>query len=331
MRGDENELTGFPELVGKTVIVTGASGFIGGALTAMLAKLFFETGNGRVVALCRNIPEGRTRLGKSHDNVEFVSWNMRDPVPHIAGADAIVHAAGTGDPSTYARSPFTTTQENVLGCANLLAFAGRSGIKSFVLVSSGEVYGCVPGEGRIREEDRGTIPTAHPRSCYPLAKIACESLSLAAGREYGTNTLIARLCHVYGPRAGTRDPRIAALFPRLAAMGEDIVLKSDGRQVRSFCYINDAVTGILSLLARGSAGGIYNVADEMAELSIRQFAEKIAAARGVRVRFTAPNESETIEFNPMPRAVFATDKLRALGWKARTELEHGIGLTLASL
>ena len=308
------------------VLVAGASGFIGGAIVAALARSGTVE---RVVALCRNVAKAAAKLPGPDSGVDIHAWDMVDPVPDVGRVDAVIHAAGRGDPQSYARHPHLCMRETLLGCLNLLDFSVSAGVRDFVLVSSGEVYGNVAGTGRIREDEQGGVSPEQPRSTYPVVKAACESLCLAAGRERGLSTRVARLCHVYGPGMSPDDPRIAAHFPVTAAAGRDIVLKSPGDQVRSYCYIADAVSGILAILEKGVAGEVYNVADESTEMSIRQFAERTAAAAGVGVRFETPAETESAAFNPMPRSVFATDRLRALGWRPRTDFERGIRQTVA--
>jgi nucleoside-diphosphate-sugar epimerase len=121
-----------------------------------------------------------------------------------------------------------------------------------------------------------------------------------------------------------RDPRIAAHFPWLAARGEDIVLKTPGDQRRSWCHIEDAARAILTILDKGLPGELYTVADESSELTVREFAERIAAAGRVEVRFAPATPAEENLFNPMPSAVFDSGKLRSLGWKARHAIEEGL-------
>lgn len=277
-----------------------------------------------IVASCRNTEKGLERLGGRTENVKFIQWEMARPVSLPGDIDAIIHIAGRGDPAAYASAAFTTMRDNFLGCVNLLDFAIANRIGRIVFVSSGEVYGTVAGNDRIKEKEQGSVPATEPRSCYPIGKMACESLCLAAGREYELAVSVARLCHVYGPGASADDPRIAVRFPLVAARGEDIVLKSSGSQLRSFCFIEDAAVGILTVLARGLSGELYNIADENTELTVREFAEKTAILAGVKVIFDIPSATEQSIFNPMPRAVFSAAKLAALGWSPETTFETGM-------
>lgn len=312
----------------RTVLVTGASGFIGGGICAELAA------SGRiVVGLCRSPERGLERLAQTGVAVQpgqatFLPWDMHDTLPLAAlkdfRLDGIIHAAGQGDPQSYAARPARVLRDNFLGGVNLLDFAVEKGIDRLVLISSGEVYGGLTLERRIRETDCGPTDPLLPRSAYPVGKMALESLVLAYGRECGLSSRIARLCHVYGPGMSRSDPRIAMSFPLTAAEGGDIVLKSAGDQLRSWCHLGDAARGVVCIMDHGAGGEAYNVADEASELTIRQFAEKVAALAGVKVRLDLPNETERAVFNLMPTAVFDSGKLRVLGWRARVGIDAGL-------
>lgn len=311
----------WPELAGKRTLVTGASGFVGGEVANTLIR---GPEAGRVIATCRNIAKGRSRIGAQAKNIIFERWEMSEPFPSLEGVDAIVHLAGKGDPQSYFSSPYATMRAALLGCLNILDYAVKAGVGKFVYVSSGEAYGAVKGGGRITETDQGAVSPLDPRSCYPVGKMGCESLCLAAGREYGLPVVLVRLSHVYGPGMAPADPRIAAQFPLVAARGHDIVLKSAGERSRSYCHVSDAATGILTALARGAAGEMYTVADENTELTVREFAERVANLAGVKVLFDLPSEVEKAVFNPMPKATFSAAKLTALGWKPVVGFDVGM-------
>lgn len=309
----------------NTVMVTGASGFIGGAV---VEALFAQNPMTRIVAVGRDPGRTAKRFALHQDRVRSVAWNMADPLVYPDNVNTVIHVAGKGDPASHATVPANTMRDTILGCVNALDFARVRRVAKFIFVSSGEIYGDVSGVDPIREDEQGPVLPLSPRSCYPISKLACESLCLAYGRQYGIPVCIARLCHIYGPGINKNDPRIAAFFFREAAAGRDIVLKSPGAQCRSLCHINDAANAVLTITARGEPGQAYNVAAKGSELTVRDFAERIAGAAGVRVVLDIQKTEKESMFNPMTRAIFATEKLQALGWSPQIGIMEGIQETL---
>ncbi len=193
------------------------------------------------------------------------------------------------------------------------------------MLSTGEVYGENPTfEAGFSEADHGWIDTMTPRACYPESKRAAETLVASYRAQYGVDALVARLCHVYGPTFTSSNSRADAQFIRKALAGEDIVMKSAGSQVRSFCYVSDAARAIFTLLERGAAGEAYNVANRRSVASIRQYAETLAGIAGVRLAFDLPPETERAGYTKITRAVLNPAKLEALGWTARYDLKAGL-------
>ena len=166
-----------------------------------------------------------------------------------------------------------------------------------------------------------------PRACYPEGKRAAETLCASYAAQYGVDAVVARLCHVYGPTFTASNSRADAQFIRKALAGEDIVMKSTGSQVRSFCYVADAVNALLTVLAVGEKGQAYNVANRRSVASIRQYAETLADIAGVRVVFDVPPEVEKAGYTRVTRAVLNPAKLEGLGWTPRYDLRQGLEAT----
>lgn len=307
-----------------TALVTGASGFIGSATVRELVK----TGV-KVIALCRNPEKGWRKLNGLGPGVVILPWNMAEPVVCRYHIDVVIHTAGQGDPATFSTHPAEAMRDHLFGAVHILDFAASRHVGKFVLISSGEIYGALGNDRKITEADQGAVSSLSPRSAYPMCKLAAESLTLAYWREHAVPACIVRLCHVYGPGIDRQDSRIACQFPLAAAEGRDIIMRSLGEQHRSLCYIDDAASGIGIILTRGRPGEAYNVADESSEVSVRQFAEEIAAVANVKVSFDIPDETQRQAFNPMPHAILSTEKLLALGWSPRIHLKEGIARTLS--
>ena len=145
--------------------------------------------------------------------------------------------------------------------------------------------------------------------------------------DSGVDALVARLCHVYGPTFTSANSRADAQFIRKALAGEDIVMKSTGSQVRSFCYVADAVSALLTLLVKGGRGQAYNVANRNSVASIRQYAETLADIAGVKVAFDVPPEAEKAGYTKITRAVLNPAKTEALGWRPQFDLREGLTAT----
>ena len=183
------------------------------------------------------------------------------------------------------------------------------------------------GDNKAFTEDfSGFVDYSSPRSCYPSSKRAAEVLCQAYAQEYRLDVTIARPCHIYGPHFSDRDNRVFAQFFRNLLNNEDIVLKSDGLQFRSWCYVVDCCSALLYILLKGFSGEAYNIADENSNLTIREFASRIAAIKGRDVTFHAPSQNEIVGFNPVSQSLFDTTKIRGLGWSVDgdidTKLKH---------
>ena len=304
-------------LSGRRVLVTGATGLVGSFLADALTAAGIE-----VTAAARDEGAVRRRFG---ENVRYVHYDATKPLEFGFDWDYVVHAACSAHPLAYATDPVGTMQANLLGAMNLLeAQKGHPGAR-LLFLSTGEIYGENPGlpEG-FSETDHGYVDSIRPRSCYPESKRAAETLCACYAAQYGVQAVVARLCHVYGPTFTRANSRADAQFLRNALAGQDIVMKSQGSQVRSWCYVADAVNAILTLLRVGEPGQAYNVANRNAVASIREYAETLARIGGVRLKFDLPPDVERAGYTNVTRAVLDPGKLEALGWSARYDLETGL-------
>jgi len=265
------------------------------------------------------------------DCVQPVGCDLTQPLSGLPKADYIIHAAGNAHPAAFSADPVGTMQSNILGTMNLLSHLTATGGKRLLFVSSGEIYGENPDvEGGFSEDSFGKIDPMNPRSCYPESKRAAETMCASYVRQFGADAVVARLCYVYGPTVTPTNSRADAQFLRKAMAGENIVMKSDGAQMRSYCYAADAAAALLTILLKGEAGQAYNVANRGSEHSIREYALTLAALAGVMVVFDLPPESERAGYSTVTRAVQNPEKLEALGWKALTPLKEGLQHTLAA-
>ena len=187
------------------------------------------------------------------------------------------------------------------------------------------------GDGDVdewSETDSGYVDCMALRSCYPTSKRAAENLCVAYNHQYGVETVVVRPCHTYGPYFTENDTRAYAQFVRKIRNHEDVVLKSSGEQFRSWLYVKDCASAILTVLLKGKNGEAYNVADENSCITIRELAETIASIGGVNVVFDLPSDVEKRGFSVIHKAVFNTNKLRKLGWSPQYSLIDGLTETI---
>lgn len=161
-----------------------------------------------------------------------------------------------------------------------------------------------------------------------MGKKAAECLCELYKAEFGTDIVIARFCHTYGPTITSTNSRADAQFLRNAAQGVPIVLKSTGSQIQTYCYVGDCCTALITLLLSGKPEEACNVANPNSVVSIREYAKTLAKVSGTELRFELPKEEEKRGFSRVPRAVLNPEKLMKLGWAPVFSLEEGLKHTL---
>ena len=315
-----------------TVLITGASGLIGSAMADILLTANRTLGASfRVLALGRSEARLRERFSyATSGELAVLAQDISLPVTCGETPDYVVHAASNADPVSYALYPAQTLRTNVEGTWNILDFVKTACSDARVLLTSTfEVYGKKEGAGVYTETDAGVTDYNAVRACYPESKRCAELLLRCCAAQYGVRGVIARLSSVYGPTMAPDDSKAHAQFLRRALAGEDIVLKSDGAQVRSYTYVMDAADALFTLLFSGKAGEAYNVSNQNSVASIREVAYAAAKLGKVGVVFDLPDETEKKGFSAPQDCVLDNGKLRALGWEGRYTLEAGLGETLA--
>lgn len=309
------------------ILVTGATGLIGSCLVDVL--MMHPNRNFHVYAAGRNEARARNLFARYVDDAafHFVQYDVMQPIQSDVPFHYIIHAASNASPNFFAKQPVEVMKANLMGVCHLMDYGLIHDLRRFLYVSTGEVYG--EGDGRIfTEEYSGYVNTMSSRSCYPSSKRAAETLCVAYAEEYGVDAVVARLSHVYGPHFTESDNRVYAQFIRNVLQGEDIVMKSTGEQFRSWCYVVDAVKGLLYILLKGQSGCAYNVADPSSNISIRQLAEMIADIGGHKVVINAPADNEQKGYNPVTKSVFSTKKLEDLGWKVVGTMREKMDATI---
>lgn len=325
---------GIEGLAGSTVMVTGATGTIGSFIADMFLRANQTIGLGiNVVVTSRNLDKLIEQYSFWNDkNLSFFEYDMFKDISFDVSVDYVVHAAGNAHPTTFNRDPVGTIWGNIKGTYNLLEYCKSCKGKRFLYVSSGEVYG--QGDLSVEEFEEkyaGYIDILSPRSCYPSSKRAVENLCASYYSQYGLETLIVRPCHTYGPGITMTDSRANAQFFRNVLNGEDIVMKSAGTQLRSYNYVADCASAILTVLFNGEAGQAYNIANPKVRITIAQLADIIAKKSGRKVVFVNPSDTDIINRTPIVKQVLCSKKLEDLGWIEAFSADLGIENTLAIL
>ena len=318
------------KLSGCNILVTGATGLIGSCLVDMLMNNPHR--DYQVYALGRNAKRAAERFLKYQDNntFHFIQGDVSRPMECDVPFHYIIHAASNGSPNFFVNNPVEVMKSNLLGVANLMEYGLNHGMKRFLYVSTGEVYGQNEAE-LLDESSYGYVDILNTRSCYPSSKRAAETLAMCYAGEYGADVVVARPCHTYGPHFTESDNRVYAQFIRNVMNGEDIVLKSAGTQYRSWCYVEDCVSALLYILLKGESSQAYNIADKNSVVTIRELAEMIARIAGRKVVMQVASEGEKKEFTPIKHAVFDTSKLESLGWQVSGTMEEKFKQTLEEL
>lgn len=330
-----SNITHIEQLNGSNILITGASGMIGSFLVdALLYCNELLSCNINIYAMGRNKISLEKRF-KSYSNNPFFHILEHDvtlPISYNVMFDYIIHAASNAYPQAFSTDPIGTIMANVWGVYNLLEYSKQKGIDRFLFISSGEVYG--QGSNEIDGFDEvysGYIDNLSVRSCYPNSKRTAETLCVSYMQQYNIDTIIARPCHTYGPTATLNDNRASSQFINDVINDNDIIMKTQGMQLRSYCYISDCVSGILTILINGKSGNAYNIANKESNITIRQLAETIASIAGKKVIYDLTNEADKLGYNPVTKSVLKADKLENLGWSAKYDIRRGINRTIEIL
>lgn len=317
----------YDDLAGKAVAVTGATGLVGSYLLRALDAVNRAHGlKLRLIALCRKPEAAKDRLS-GMENLSILSYDACAPLNANFRADFTVHAASNAHPLAFSSDPVGTMQANLLGTMQLLEHVRATGGR-LLFLSTGEIYGENPELASFDEHSFGSIDPMRFRACYPESKRAAETLCASYAQQYGVDALVARLTYTYGPTITKESSRADAQFLRCALEGRDIVLKSPGTQIRSYCYAADTVSALITLLLKGATGEAYNVANPDCSPSIREYAQTLADLAGVQLIFDLPPEAERAGYSAVTRAVLDPGKLMRLGWRAAYDLRTGLAHTL---
>lgn len=326
------------KLKNKTLLLTGAGGFIGYYMTCgILLRNDLYGDNIKVLALERFGDFAKKKFGKllERDDVELIVQDITEPIK-AERADFVIHAASQASAIEFERDPVGTISANLSGTENALNFAKDSNSEASLIVSSLKVYGTLyTGKPYIEEDDNGYVDFTSYKNCYAIGKRAAETLAASYSKQYEMNIRIVRPSYIFGA-SRLDDDRVWAQFIANIVRGQDILLKSNGATNRSFCYVTDTVTAMLHVLLDGENCVPYNISNEKSNTTIRGFAQaacEVFPERNMKLAFANPEDEvmpEPSPLDPTPE-IMDNKRIRAIGWEPKIDLKEGIRRAVAIL
>jgi nucleoside-diphosphate-sugar epimerase len=305
------------------VFVTGAAGFLGSHLVDRLLA-----DGDRVVGIDNLLTGSRANLThlERNDAFAFVEADVSLPWTWAADADRpdlIMHFASPASPVDYGREPLATMAVNALGVMHAVELAQATGAR-LLFASTSETYGD-PLEHPQRESYWGNVNPIGVRACYDEAKRYGEAYLTSAVRKLGIDGRIVRIFNTYGPRMQLGDGRVVPSFCLSALSGEPLTVYGDGRQTRSFCYVDDLIDGIVRLAKRPAlCGKVVNIGNPD-EFTIVELAQIIADAVGVPLNVVARDLPPDDPSRRKPDIALART---LLDWEPKIALREGLVSTL---
>lgn len=315
------------KLYNSTILITGGTGMICSAVADIIFYLNkAKSANIKILFASRSKDSLISRF-RENTNWDFVKFDATVGLSEEVTADFLIYGASNADPATVGKYPVETILMNTSGFNSVVK---NTTFKRGLYISSSEIYGN-DAKAPYKEDAYGYIDILNPRACYPISKRLAETLCASYAAEYGKDLVTVRPGHIYGPTISPRDSRASAEFSRLACDGKDIVMKSSGNQLRSYCYVYDCASAILCILLNGQTANAYNISNPDSIVTIKTIAEAFAKCGKVKLIQTEASEAEKASYNLMTNSSLNSEKLEELGWKASFSLEEGTTHTIQIL
>jgi UDP-glucuronate decarboxylase len=300
------------------ILVTGGSGFLG----SHLCEALLESGND-VLCVDNFFTGNRDNVIPLLSNPRFELVRHDITFPLYVEVDQIYNLACPASPVHYQFDPVQTTKTCVHGAINMLGLAKRTGAR-ILQASTSEVYGD-PEVHPQTEDYWGRVNPLGPRSCYDEGKRCAETLFFDYFRQHALDIKVARIFNTFGPRMKFDDGRVVSDFVVRALRGDDIVLHGDGRQTRSFCYVDDMIRGLTTLMnSAPEVTGPINLGNPT-ETSVLALAELVLRLTGSQSKLVLVPRRED---DPVRRCPDITRASQMLSWSPTTSLEEGINKTI---
>ena len=302
----------------KKILITGGSGFLGSHLCEKLLN-----SKNHILCVDNYFTSSKKNISHllDHSNFEILRHDITFPL--YAEVDEIYNLACPASPVHYQRDPVQTTKVNVIGAINMLGLAKRTKARIFQ-ASTSEVYGD-PKISPQKESYWGNVNPIGVRSCYDEGKRAAETLFFDYHRQHKLSIKIARIFNTYGPKMANNDGRVVSNFVIQCLKNKPITIYGDGSQTRSFCYVDDLIQGIISLMkSQSSVTGPINLGNPN-ELTIKQIATTIKEITGSRSKLIFKKLPSDDPTQRKPDISFAK---KILNWKPKTNLNEGLKKTI---
>lgn len=327
--------TGLSKLANKTILITGATGLICSSVVDILLRNN-ERNSGKKITV---LVAGRSKQRFQERFCQYVNSPFLNFIPYDALSDTlkscccdyIIHGASITSPQKYLSEAVETMANNFISMYHLLELARKKSVIRTLYISSSEVYGKKENEQPFVETEYGYVDLLNPRSSYAVSKRATETLCISYSFEYGLDNVIVRPGHIYGPTASPSDVRVSSAWAYDAAQGKNIIMKSDGLQLRSYCYCLDCASAILKVLIYGKNAHAYNISNPDSIISIKEMGELLAKVAKVKLIQKEATVQESNSYNPMSNSSLDSTELLAIGWKGLFDAKRGFSHTVEIL
>jgi UDP-glucuronate decarboxylase len=300
------------------ILVTGGGGFLGSHLCDRLISEGHE-----VICLDNFFTGSKQNIVHLLDNPKFELMRHDVVDPFKAEVDQIYNLACPASPVHYQHNPIKTVKTSVMGAMNALGLAKRVGAR-ILQASTSEVYGD-PEVHPQPEDYRGNVNSIGPRACYDEGKRCAETLFFDYHRQNKVDIRVIRIFNTYGPRMMPEDGRVVSNFIIQALSGENITVYGDGKQTRSFCYVDDLIEAMIRMMNQEEIIGPVNTGNPN-EFTMLGLAEKVIEMTGSKSKIIFKDLPEDDPMQRKPNGSLAKEKLN---WEPQIQLEQGLEKTIA--